>query len=410
MDSTAHPGDPIGFTFESAAGSFASFGWTGVVHNVIEPPGTPFGVKTTECRDGVCRFEGPTDPGSKVNRRRCLFRMSKTCNSESDCPLDGGNPTPCVYIYDTPIATPLLGTDGKFGACAWSYIPIAAAGQPPTIAGTLNLASGALNLENLTVLLPLNSNSNGTFRGPCAECVGDTSPNDGVREGTCQKATHRGDGISPAEPDDSPDIGMPCDINRTGTIGGYDGSYSMDCSPTVKSGVNPPLQFGGSFNSSGFQVSLSGESPDCTTPGQKCFCGMCRGSSTACMSKENCGGSPCENDPTKLAVANNNCAGVCTWDDTKGVGTCTSKWPNPLDPSIPLVVGCYPSSSGARINAPGRAQRDDHIGTVYQVDTASARCIPAGTSAQLNSQLGLPGLLFQKRNFQIIPKYEEDNK
>jgi len=447
-DSIDPPGDPIGFTFESAAGSFASFGWTGAVHNVIEPPGTPFGVKTTECRDGVCRFEGPTDPGGNVNRRRCLFRMSKTCNIDSDCPLrpDGVNPTPCVYIYDPPIATPLVG-DSKIGACAWSYIPIAAAGQPPTITGTLNLASGALNLENLTALLPLNANvgsnglSNGSYRGPCAECVDDTMPNDGVREGTCRLATHRGagvypPGISPAEPDPSPDIGMPCDVNRTGTIGGYDGNYSMDCSPTVVASVSPPLQFGGSFTSSGFQVSITEQSPDCTTPGHKCFCAMCPDNVTACMSNADCGGqkcaaptemackpnpvrdlldpnydpglqvNQCKNDPTKFAVFGDNCSDECAWDPMKGVGTCKSK----QDGSM---IGCYPSDLDARIIAPGRAKRADHIGTVYEADTANARCIPARSTpewAPSNSQLGLPGLLFQKRNFQIIPTYAEDKK
>jgi hypothetical protein len=433
VDEKPPPGDPIGFTFESTAGSVASFGWTGAVHDVVEPPGTPFGVKTTECRAGVCRFEGPTDPGGKVNRQRCLFRMSKTCNADTDCPLDGAKPTPCVYIYDTPIATPLRGSTNKLGACAWSYIPIAAAGQPPTIAGTLNLASGTLNLENLTVLLPLNSNPDGTFRGACAECIGDTKPNDGVREGTCKLATHRGDLAAAADPDMSPDLGMPCDINRTGTIGGYDGNYSMDCSPTVIASPRPPLQFGGSFTSSGFQISLSDRSPDCTAPGQKCFCGMCPDNKTACMSKEDCGGlsctSPpeaicqpnplpgdpsydpklgvnqCKADPTKFAVFSNDCFdGICKWDEDKGVGSCKSRWPDQH------VVGCYPSGPNASIVAPGYAQRDDHVGTIYQANTAGASCIPAGPSVQLNSQLGLPGLLFQKRNFQIIPAYEEDKK
>jgi hypothetical protein len=436
VDSNAPSGEPIGFTFESTAGSFASFGWTGAVHDVIESAGTPFGVKTTECSDGVCRFEGPTDPKSKVNRRRCLFRMSTTCTADSDCPLDGRNPTPCVYIYDTPIATPLLGRDNKLGACAWSYIPIAAAGKSPTITGTLNLASGALNLENLSILLPLNSTAMSTFRGACAECVGDPMPNDGVPQGTCRLATHRGPLATSAEPDPSPDLGMPCDINRTGTIAGYEGNYSMDCSPTVIASVTPPLQFGGSFTSSGFQVSLTDDSPACTTPGQKCFCGMCPDNLTACMSNADCGGQQCAapleadcqpnplptdigydsklqvnqckkypTDPTKFAVASNYCAsGQCNWDTEKGVGTCTSKLPDAR------VVGCYPSDSHASIIAPGRAERDDHVGTIYSAHTANARCIPAGKSASLNSQLGLPGLLFQKRNFQIIPEYEEDSK
>jgi hypothetical protein len=430
--SAAPQGDPVGFTFKSTAGSFASFGWTGAVHNVVQPPGTPFGVQVTKCEGSVCQFEGPSDPVDKVNRRRCLFRMSKTCGTDADCPIDGGLSTPCVYIYDAPLATPLLGADKKIGACAWSYIPIAAAGLPPTIAGSLNLASGALNLVNLTVLLPLNSNPvTGTFRGACAECVGDKASNDGVRDGHCEVATHRGDLATAADADMSPDLGMPCDVNRGGDFDGYGGNYSMDCSPTVARSPNPPLQFGGSFNSAGFQVLLGKDSPTCTTGGQ-CFCGMCSDNMTACLSNANCGtgqcriptlaecqpnppkGVPgndptlqvnqCKADPSRFAVAGNACAdGQCNWDPAAGTGTCK------LGPDGP-IIGCYPSGAMAGIMAPGHAEQVGHIGTTYLVDTATASCIAAGGSATLNSQLGLPGLLFQKRNFQITPEYAENKQ
>lgn len=439
------PGPPIGFTFESTAGSFASFGWNGTLHDVEEPPGTPFGVKTTECpggTDGVCRFEGPTDPLSPVDRRRCLFRMSKTCDTDGDCPLDSGKPTACAYIYDSPVTTPLRSGDGRLGACAWSYIPIAASGQPATVTGTLNLASGDLNLESLTILLPLNANPSGFF-GACAECVGDPTPNDGVKGGTCMRTTHY-DKTS-GKFDDGPDIGMPCDVNRYGTIPGYEGSYSMDCSPTVISGPGKPTQFGGSFTSLGFQVSLSEQSPSYSDPtfngpNDKAFCGMCPDEITACMSNADCGGQPCgqlpadcnpnpfplddkglpnpmfdktlpvgqcrmyPDDPKKFAVAANSCLNKqCNWNPDTGLGSCTSKLTG-------RAVGCYPSVLGDSIFAPGSTEVARHRGTVYHADTANARCIAAGGSAQVNGQLGLPGLLFQKRNFEIIPEYAENQK
>lgn len=438
------PVQPTGFTFESTAGSFASFGWTGTLHDVEEPLDTPFGVKTTECTggaDGVCRFEGPTHPRGNVNRRRCLFRMSKTCNTDGDCPLDGGTPTPCVYIYDTPIATPLPANNGKIGACAWSYIPIATSGQSPTITGTLNLASGDLNLENLKILLLLNSNLTG-FYGACAECVGDPTPNDGVKGGTCKMTTHLGmtNGIA----DDGPDIGMSCDTNRYGTFPGFQGSYSMDCSPTMISG-GTPTEFGGSFTSLGFQVSITNQSPALSDPsfmGEAGFCGMCPAGGPdggkVCASNADCGGKTCgqlppdcnpnpfplddqlklspgfdprfpvgqcrgyPNDPTKFAVSANSCVNKqCTWKGGTGLGTCTSKLNG-------KPVGCYPSPPDSII-APGMARVDHHLGTIYYANTANARCIAAG-SAQVNGQLGLPGLLFQKRNFKIIPEYAENQQ
>lgn len=437
--------DLIGFTFQTDVGSFASFGWTGVQHDVVAPVGTPFGVKVTECNGDVCQFEGPSDVTSDVKRRRCLYQMSKTCDADSDCLQPDGTPSPCVYIYDPPLGTHLQGADAKFGACGWSFIPIAAAGQPATIRGTLNLASNALELENLTVELALNRRNPtmtapGGFYGACAECVGDAKANDGLKQGICKMATHLNAGDIAEMIDDTKEI--PCDVNRYGTTDGvYNAGYSMDCSPTLDPG-GVALSLGGSFSSSGFQVSITNDSPDCTTGG-KCFCGMCSDNMTPCMSNKDCHGGQCSVpsqvacdpnppppdpgydknfpinqcrtppvDPKKFLVSGDECASSCTWDAEQALGSCTSKLLDPTDPQGKrhLTLRCYPSGVGATVNGPGRSDRIDHVGTVYLASTAGASCIPAGANAQLNSQLGLPGLLFQKRNFQIIPEYAEDSK
>lgn len=444
--STNKSPDLIGFTFQTDVGSFSSFGWTGAFHDIVAPVGTPFGVKVTQCNGDVCQFEGPSDVASDVKRRRCLRHMSKTCDTDSDCTQQDGTPSPCVYIYDPPLTTGLKGSDSKVGACGWSYIPIAAAGQPATIRGTLNLVSNALELENLTVDLALNRRNPtstipaGTFFGACAECVGDIKANDGLKQGTCKIATHLNQGDIA---DMSIDLGMPCDVNRYGTTDSvYNAGYSMDCSPTLDPGQ--PLPLGGSFSSSGFQVSITDDSPDCTTGG-KCFCGMCSDHMTACMSNKDCHGGQCSipseldcdpnlpppatgydntipvnqcrtppTDPQKFLVAGDECdpSSPCKWDAEKALGRCTSKLIDPTDPKGQrhLTLGCYPSDVGAMISGPGRSDRIDDVGTVYLANTAGASCIPAGTNAQLNSQVGLPGLLFQRRNFQIIPEYAEDQK
>jgi hypothetical protein len=415
--------EPTGFTFHIADGTFASFGWSGAVHDVVGPVDTPFEVKTTQCEDDACRFEGPiTSSASRVDRRRCLFRMSTTCTQDSDCPLDAGVPTACVYIYNTPISTPLIGTDNHIGACSWTYIPLATDDGKPTITGTLDLATGHLNLESFSVLLPLNAIGMGRFAGACAECVGDTSPNDGVKDGKCMLATHLGNASGSGGPtpiaDPGPgvgpdsDLGKPCDVHRVGTIGGYDGNYSMDCSPTVKSGLGKPLAFGGSFTSGGVRVAITPQSPDCTDPaflGKQCFCGMCN-DGTACMSNADCRTGTCiaasmpadQGNMNNVPVGANMCVGQrCNWNDAASVGTCISRV------SGVGLIGCYPDME---IVIPGRSERDSHVSTVYHADTAGARCIPAGPSAVLNRQLGLPGLLLQKRNFQITPIFAEGQR
>jgi len=431
---------PTGFTFEAVGDrSFASFGWTGTIHDLVVPDGTPFGVKTTNCdgKDGLCTFEGPTDPVSAVNRRRCLNRMSQTCTADAECPADPPASRKCVYIYDPPTGTPLQGIGGKVGACGWSYVAVAAAGQPPTISGTFDQTSGELNLQALSLFLPLNG-ATGTYRGSCAECIGDRKANDGVKDGTCMPTT-RGEASDP-----SPDLGAKCDVNRYGTIAGFDGSYSMDCSPTVTAADQPPNKFGGTFTSSGYQIAITPSSPNCTDPrfaGQKCFCGMCPAragvAARSCLSNADCGGDTCGElpanctpngapfdnnfarngmpvfDPAYLpnqcktpgmegqfVTAPNSCAGgVCNWDATKGTGTCRSTLTGGM-------VGCYPSGIGATIVANGGSTKQ---GSVWIVDTATAVCTPAfpAVAASNNANLGLPGLTFQRRGFRIISEHKK---
>jgi len=189
-------GPPIGFTFEaSGAGSFVSFGWAGNVHGVKVPDGTPFGVTTRDvaspdvinCQgsDGPCKFTGPIQPTTaKVERRRCLNRMSKVCEKDEDCPSQDK----CVFIYDPPAGTPLVGAGGKLGACGWSYIPFKAEDDSPAILGSLDQTSGEVTLQSLPINLALNGNG-GSYRGSCAVCVGDVTPNDGVKQGKCMALT-----------------------------------------------------------------------------------------------------------------------------------------------------------------------------------------------------------------------------
>lgn len=431
---TPAKGPPTGFTFYAIGErSFASFGWSGIIHNVRVPDDTPFGVRTINCDGvdgtGVCAFDGPKEPDHPVKRRRCLNRMSRLCAADSECPDDGTPFKRCVFIYDPPTPTSLTGLMNKKGSCGWSYIPVAAAGATPTIVGTLDQTSGELNMQNITIFLPQNGPSGG-FRGACAQCMGDVTQNDGVKEGTCVSLF---DGDAEAV-DPSPDIGTPCDVHRYANTGGFSGGYSMDCSPSVRLNDGNPNAFGGTFTSSGYQISITEASPPCTDPkfmGQKCFCGMCPDNMRACSSNADCGGLPCgalpmtcDPNPPPMrddgtlnpdfnpmfapeqcrgtglqmlsATRGNSCrGGVCSWDPNVGLGTCISTLNNQL-------VGCYPHGVGQSIKAEGRI---DKRGDVYIVDTATARCTRAQASPIVNGQLGLPGLTFQRRSFRIVTEF-----
>jgi hypothetical protein len=423
------PTPPTGFTFETADGTIQSIGWTGQFHGIKGAPLTSFGVKVTNgCAGGVCNFVGPVAPDPLVDptqHQRCLYQTSKTCNVDSDCPGPGpgGNPNAppqCVYLYDPPIAQPIPGiVPGTspprivLGACALTYIPLKGPGGAPSITGTLNLRSGALNIDQLTVLLVINSIGDGTNAGVCPVCMGDTTPSDNKKEGTCmlspvpgpnvrQDAVHAGD--------------TKCDVNRYGDLPGYNYGYSMDCSPTFN-GVLSQVPFSGNFNSSGFKISINDQSPKCADSmfsTANCFCGMCSNSTTVCASDSECNGGTCvaSSAPSlgsgagNIPAAGNACdGGVCNWDPNKGIGSCTSARFGGM------TVNCYPAAStGSKdgggntvsITAPGSAMVMDNV---YYADTASARCTAAGPTAASNAQVGLPGLTFQKRNFRIIPSY-----
>jgi hypothetical protein len=426
-------GAPIRFTFEAVENrSFASFGWTGIIHNLKIAERTAFGVQVVNCDkpDGNCRFEGPIDPVSPVKRRRCLNRMAMACTADAECPDDGTSFRRCAYIYDPPAPIPQAGAGGLTGACGFSYIPLQAPGVAAPIVGTMDMTSGELNLQNLTVNIIQNGAqtglTSGTFRGGCMECVSDPIPNDGLKQGTCMVVNHPGQGVDP-----SPEQGASCDVHRFGSLPEFSGNYSMDCSPSVRATDTHNTAFGGTFTSSGFQVAITDNSPRCTDPdyaGERCFCGMCPDNITACLSNADCGGQQCgflpagcdpqpaplkrdgtpnplfmgpfapeqcRNGAVGAATRPNSCQDPgCIWDDNTGQGTCKSTLNG-------KIVGCYPSGSMAKVTAPGRRQK---IGSVWVVDTGNARCTRI-QSAGVNGLLGLPGLTFQKRSFRIIPEY-----
>lgn len=425
---------PIGFTFSSIGDrSFQSIGTSGVLHDSPIADNVAFGAKVVACDgcNGICSFKGPAPPIGPVNFQRCFNLTSRICTQDSDCPAGVGQA--CVFIYEPPRAIALVGAGGNIGACTWSYVQMSPPGQNATVSGSLDLASGELSLV-LATRAGTNGSSSGSYRGACAECVGDAVANDGKRGGHCV-ATTRGGASDP-----SPDLGAACDVHRFGTDPGFEGSYSMDCSPTVQTGDRFPGSLsGGSFTSSGYAMAVTTSSPDCTSPdfaGHKCFCGQCA-DGTTCRSNLECGGGTCGYlpagcDPNPYpyrddgtfntgynpAFGPNQCRGaglatwvasvgnacrnqLCTWDPMTSKGSCISKLTN-------KPTGCFPDQVGSSVTALGGIRRQ---GSTLVVDSGTSSCYPFTpwpAPAQVAAgagQIGIPGLYFQRRSFRITPEY-----
>src|ERR1044071_2322668 len=198
-------------------------------------------------------------------------------------PLVTGVQTCALPICRTPAGVSVV------GACALTYIPLKGPGGSPSIRGTLNLLSGELNIDTLIVLLELNAVGDGTNAGVCGMCMGDPSPYDGKKEGTCMASPVPDPTKVRNDPLHTGDV--KCDVNRYGEIPGFNYPYSMDCSPTFNS-LLPPTPFSGSFSSSGFKISISDQSPKCgdTSFNANCFCGTCSNSNTVCGVDAECNG------------------------------------------------------------------------------------------------------------------------
>ncbi|HEU4729316.1 MAG TPA: hypothetical protein VFT22_15550 [Kofleriaceae bacterium] len=451
-----------GFTFRAIGeGSLASFGWSGNLHLVGIPNDTPFSVTAHDCQEGgICPFQGPdvieqTGAPATADRHRCLFEMSKTCKSNAECPIINNQPSACVFIYDAPRTTPLVGEGGRLGACGWTFIPLTVkpTSPDPAISGSLNLTTGEVSFSSMVVNLQLNG-VGGTYRGGCMECVGDKTPNDGQKDGTCQPGKLA---LDPRFNVESASQGAACDINTFGTttfipgLGNValDGNYSMDCAPTLHAEDGDPMEFGGPASSLNFAKSISANSPLCTDPAlagssppgttKRCFCGVCSDARTACESNQDCpGGGQCgflqancnpnpppfkedgvtpnmnfnknlpigvclgagtvPSAPFQVVTRPNWClGGNCDWHKETGTGTCKSV----LDGS---TISCFPGGTiGATIDS--QVLPSTKLGEVYIADTASARCTGASGDPALDAQLGIPGLIFQRRRFEITPEY-----
>lgn len=474
-------GDPIGFTLQAVKDrSFTNFGWTGTIHNVGVADGTPFGVKVNGmCDNGRCDFTGPSDPlgsAGNLSRKRCLNRTSVLCSTDTDCVNAPNSNAPaalkkCVYIYDNPTATgqgaQAESGSPRVGACGFSFINLS---QPnnPTIAGSFDQVSGELSLLKFDIILmqngPLSPNG---FRGACMECVNDQAPNDGKKDGTCQAPPQKMVNGVLVRTDKSPDEGLRCDVHRQGDLLGFDGNYSMDCSPTIEPNIGNASQnaqnpFGGSFSSSGYQLLLTNASPNCTDTGftnEKCFCGICPPkppipnpanptgppilqAATACTSNADCGGETCgpalpaDCDPNPLPLMASNgvavpnpmfnpsfapmqCRGMAYISPVVRSDIAATRPDSCLDgcqwnettghgTCVSLLtggmVGCYPSGANAKVVATGRVQK---LGDIFIVDTGTARCTRP-QAAGTNGTLGLPGLTFQRRSFRVVPQYADD--
>ena len=235
-------------------------GWTGIGHDedtnddqaLIARLGCP-----TSAPCGACAIDG-IDPTSRACR--CAGDNRIICDEpfsadENDC---GGAACECYLGAPVPLST------GNTPACVVDRLA-----SPPS--GTIDVDSGELSL---TLDLRAKYHLGSTIVRPCPYCSGDSTPADGVRDGTCV---------------DGPNAGLPCDAEARNTSFPAPGgaAYSLDCFPDAGKNISGSglierytLTTGSSSLDSDIECPLS------IIP-NRCQCGVCQ---RECAVNDDCAG------------------------------------------------------------------------------------------------------------------------
>jgi len=236
---------------------------------------------------------------------------------------------------------------------------------------------------------------------PCPYCTGDTTPNDGVRDGTCVDGLNDGD---------------PCDangINRSFPAPGGDG-HSLDCfpnSPNV-SGAGLIINLTTTTGTSSLQSEVPCGPLVNNVPSFLCPCGICSNdSSIPCHSDAECGaGNTCKSR-TQFEPLPNQCNGSCL-DAGGGEGQCDASGPDDrgcdgmLKANGEFFIGCSTNDDCDPVNigldggnCTLSKRRECFLPTITATGDpdptnpvgVATFCIPFTANSGINLTAGLPG-------------------
>ncbi len=358
-----------------------AYGWTGAGHAADPVDGMIISYELFDCDEDCrrCRFRGPVAnlPGTPNDPRRCLNDWPQQCESDDDCGENGN----CQAMWQPPVqrttswtgayAAPLsdqlqqqFGVDTDYGA-----------------QGVVNLATGDMDFEVLNVRVTLGP-------GFAETCVGDTTPDDGVQDGTCA------------------DSGDPCDV---ATISA-NGALSFDCAWTPNV-IDFALPAHG-MTSGGVLWEMTDQRPNCTFPGAeglRCWCGVCSNDAAQpCQFDGDCPGGTCGNagemdDP--IVTLPSVCAPgeACNWNEETVSGTCLNSGGG--------TSSCFPIDGSWSLSGDTSVQDGFFTSTVAllsclpQVDPDRLIILDPINDISLDEAFGFPGPIVQVIPLTVTPEF-----
>ncbi|HEY2386100.1 MAG TPA: hypothetical protein VGK30_04000 [Candidatus Binatia bacterium] len=340
-------------------------GWTGNGHDsTVISDGTvtvgvascAAGATTRPC--GVCSLLGPVEnlnaavypspPGAskEVEDHRCSNNTSVVCANNTPCfqqcvgGTNDGNA--CTVASACPSGTcPAAGTcEFQFG----TYLPLAAGGVSTCVGNQINGSiTGTADVETGASATNAKLTSrvyNGiTLSNPCPQCNGDTTTNDGARQGTCSGGAR---------------TGKACDVNGKSPNLSF-GSTSLDCPPLSGALIATlPIDLS---NTTGTKVrTTSTANPLCRGPGwttQRCQCDTCADTAAeVCATNADCpAGHPCG---VKRCIGGTNVGNACTAASECPGGACSA-------PGAQTAGNQCDGASGDCVADPGTPSPNDRI-------------------------------------------------
>jgi hypothetical protein len=361
-----------------------SFGWTGQGHNADPVDGMSTSYELVDCDDECrrCRFFGPVANAEDIpnDSRRCINDWPNQCESDADCG-DGSTEGACQVLWLPPVQRTTSWTAAYAPALTEAQQTALETDSAFGAQGVVNLETGDLDFEVLNLRVSLGP-------GFSENCVNDTTPDDGVKDGVCA------------------DSGDPCDV---ATISA-NGSLSFDCSWTPNP-INFPLPSHG-LTSGGVQWEMSNSRPNCTFPGAEglpCWCGVCSNDPTQpCLADSDCPGGSCGNAGDKegpIVTLPNACAPgeACVWDPDSVSGTCA----NTMGGTSP----CFPANGTWSVPGDTSVQEGFFTSTVAvltcmpQVDPDRLIIVDPVNDISLDEAFGFPGPLLQQVPLKITPEF-----
>ncbi len=193
---------PPAMMYEAGPGAELDSGFSGFAHDVeVVGYNLNIGIDTGSCAGtvqptcGECSLDQLL-PNTGGTNQRCAGDTSVVCEVDSDCLLAD---QPCSFFATPPQPVSV----GGVSACITNRITSG-------ISGTVNIEAGSAVID-----VPQNSSLflGFSIEAPCPACVGDTTLNDGIRDGTCDS----GDRAT-----------LTCDANAASTLFA---TTSFDCPP-----------------------------------------------------------------------------------------------------------------------------------------------------------------------------------